>query len=95
MTHTGTEVHVPLKRSIQVLIAIRSPVASVCFIILRVSSRMVSPVRRVSMTSTTRSEGGRERRDGSLTRAIRRRSASSMSMQPRSAYEMLSFQNDR
>lgn len=77
------------------LIAIRSPVASVCFIILSVSSRMVSPVSRVSMTSTTRSEGGRDRREASLTRAMRLRRASSMSIQPRRAYEMLSFQNER
>ena len=77
------------------LIAIRSPAVSVCFIILRVSSRMVSPVSLVSMTSTTRSEGGSERRDGSFTSAIRRRKASSMRMHPRSAYDMLSFQKDR
>jgi hypothetical protein len=76
---------VPLKRSIQVFIAMRSPVASVCFIIFRVSSRMVSPVSRVSITSTTRSEGGRDRRAGSLTSAMRLRKASSISIHPRSA----------
>ena len=76
---------VPLKRSIQVLTAMRSPEDSVCFIIFNVSSRIVSPVSLVSMTSRMRSEGGRDRREGSLTSAMRRRNANSMRMQPRRA----------
>ena len=72
-----------------------TPIFSDDLIILRASSRIVSPVRRVSTTSRTRSDGGSDRREGSLTSAMRRRSASSMRMQPRRAYEMLSFQKER
>lgn len=68
---------------------------SCAFIIFRVSSNIVSPVCRSSITSTIRSDGGTCLRFGSRTRAIRRRRASSTSIHPRKAYEMLSFQNDK
>lgn len=84
----------PLNKSIQVFTAIFST-SSCAFIIFRASSSNVSPVERSSITSSTRSLRGSCRRFGSRTRAIRLRRASSMRMQPRRAYEMLSFQKDR
>ena len=68
---------------------------SLDFIILSASSSSTSPVRVSSTTSMTRSDKGNRRRAESFCMLTRPRNASSMTMQPRSAYDILSFQNDR
>lgn len=78
-------------RSIQLLTLIFSLV----FIILRASSNSTSPVRVSSITSMMRSGSGKLRLEGVFCMAMRPRKASSRTMHPRRAYEMLSFQNDR
>lgn len=78
-------------RSIQELTLI----FSLDFIILRASSSKTSPVNVSSITSITRSAKGNLRREESFCMLTRPRKASSITMQPRSAYEMLSFQNER
>jgi hypothetical protein len=82
---------IPLIRSIHELTLI----FSLDFIIFRASSSSTSPVRVSSMTSMTRSARGNLRRDESFCMLMRPRNASSITMHPRSAYEMLSFQNER
>lgn len=81
----------PLMRSIQELTLI----FSLDFIIFNASSKSTSPVSVSSMTSITRSASGKRRRDESFCMLMRPRNASSMTIHPRSAYDMLSFQNDR
>lgn len=78
-------------RSIQLLTLIFSLV----FIILSASSSSTSPVRVSSITSMIRSGRGKLRLEGVFSMAMRPRKASSSTMHPRRAYEMLSFQNDR
>ena len=82
---------IPLIRSIQELTLI----FSLDFIIFSASSRRTSPVSVSSMTSITRSPNGKRRLDVSFCMLIRPLKASSMTMHPRNAYEMLSFQKDR
>jgi len=82
---------IPLIKSIHELTLIFSLV----FIIFSASSSSTSPVSVSSTTSMTRSASGNRRLDESFCMLIRPLNASSMTMQPRSAYEMLSFQNDR
>jgi len=82
---------VPLIRSIQEVTLI----FSLLFIILRASSSSTSPVRESSTTSMSLSERGYRRLAESFCMLIRPRKASSMTMQPRKAYEMLSFQKER
>jgi hypothetical protein len=48
-----------------------------------------------SITSMTRSARGKRRRDESFCMLMRPLKANSMTMHPRSAYEMLSFQKER
>ena len=81
----------PLMRSIHELTLI----FSLDFIIFNASSRRTSPVSVSSMTSMTRSANGNRRLDESFCMLTRPRKANSMTMQPRRAYEMLSFQNER
>lgn len=78
-------------RSIQELTLI----FSLCFIIFNASSSNTSPVRVSSITSMTRSASGKRLLEASFCMLMRPRNASSMTMHPRRAYEMLSFQNDR
>lgn len=85
------EAHLPLIRSTQA----PAPYFSLLLIIFRASSRMVSPVWRSSITSIRRSASASRRRDGSRTTAILLRNANSIRIQPRRAYEILSFQNER
>jgi hypothetical protein len=68
---------------------------SLDFIIFRASSSSTSPVSVSSMTSMTRSARGNRRREESFCMLTRPLNANSMTMQPRSAYEMLSFQKER
>jgi len=82
---------VPLIRSIHELTLI----FSLDFIIFRASSSSTSPVSVSSITSMTRSARGKRRRDESFCMLMRPLKASSMTMHPRSAYEMLSFQKER
>ena len=86
--------YAPDIRSTQVFTLYRS-ISSWPFINLSASSKSVSPVCLSLRTSTSRSPGGTCLRFGSFTSAMRFRSASSIRIHPRSAYEMLSFQNDR
>ena len=68
---------------------------SLLFIIFNASSRSTSPVSVSSTTSITLSDSGKRRREESFCMLIRPRKASSMTMHPRNAYDMLSFQNER
>lgn len=81
----------PLIRSIHELTLI----FSLDFIILRASSSNTSPVKVSSITSITRSDSGNLLLDESFCILTRPLKASSMTMHPRKAYDMLSFQNDR
>lgn len=82
---------VPLSRSIQELTLI----FSLDFINFKASSRRTSPVRVSSITSIIRSGRGNRRLEGSFCMLTRPRKASSMTMHPLRAYEMLSFQKER
>jgi hypothetical protein len=68
---------------------------SLDFIIFNASSSSTSPVNVSSMTSITRSCKGNRRLEASLVMAIRPLNASSITIHPRNAYEILSFQKDR
>ena len=81
----------PLIRSIQELTLI----FSLDFIIFNASSKRASPVKVSSMTSITRSASGKRRLDESFCMLIRPLKASSMTIHPRNAYDMLSFQKER
>lgn len=78
-------------RSIQLLTLI----FSLLFIILSASSSSTSPVNVSSTTSITLSGSGRFLLEGFFCIEILPRKASSRTMQPRRAYEMLSFQKER
>jgi hypothetical protein len=82
---------VPLMRSIHELTLI----FSLDFIILSASSSSTSPVNVSSITSMTLSARGKRRRFESFCMLTRPLNANSMTMHPRNAYEMLSFQNER
>lgn len=68
---------------------------SLDFIIFSASSSSTSPVSVSSMTSITRSARGKRRREESFCMLTRPLKANSMTIQPRNAYEMLSFQKER
>lgn len=68
---------------------------SEAFIILSASSSNTSPVSVSSITSIVRSARGYRRREASLVMEMRPRKASSRTIHPRRAYEMLSFQKER
>jgi hypothetical protein len=85
------EMYIPLIRSIQEATLI----GSLVFIIFSASSSSTSPVNVSSTTSIYRSCSGNRRLEESFCMLILPLNASSMTMHPRSAYEMLSFQKDR
>jgi hypothetical protein len=68
---------------------------SLDFIIFNASSSSTSPVNVSSMTSITRSCKGNRRLEASFVMAIRPLNASSITIHPRNAYEILSFQKDK
>lgn len=82
---------IPLIKSIQ----LATLIFSLVFIILSASSSSTSPVNVSSMTSITRSCSGNRRLEASFCMLILPLKASSMTIHPRSAYDILSFQKLR
>ena len=81
----------PLIKSIHELTLI----FSLPFINFKASSSKTSPVSVSSITSITRSASGNRLREESFCMLTRPLNASSMTIHPRKAYEILSFQNER